>query len=143
VNGDSLELLRDAGVRVTPQRRAILDAILGAGAAHPSADEILREARRRLPELSRGTVYNTLAEFVRVGFLQTVETGGAVRYDRNLDEDHQHFRCRSCGRLFDVEVVGQESLDPRLTPGFAVERTRIVLEGRCPDCRPSDHERKE
>lgn len=143
MKGDSRERLRSAGVRVTPQRRAILDAILEGKGAHPSAEEILRDARRHLPELSRGTVYNTLSEFVRIGFLQTVEGAGALRFDPNLDREHQHFRCRSCGRLFDIHVRGQERLAPELADGFSVERTRIVLEGVCSECRQPEDQRKE
>lgn len=140
MKSDSLERLRAAGVRVTPQRRVILDAILESQGAHPSAEEILRSARRRLPELSRGTVYNTLSEFVRKGFLETVESAGAIRYDQNLEREHQHFRCRVCGRLFDVHVGGQDKLDPQLGAGFRVERMRITLEGVCTECHQSEQE---
>jgi Fur family ferric uptake transcriptional regulator len=143
VNRDSLERLRSAGVRVTPQRRVILEAIVEHPGVHPSAEEILRESRRRLPELSRGTVYNTLNELVRIGLLQTVPGAGPLRYDSNLEREHQHFRCRGCGRLFDVRIAGQDELRPELDDEFRVERTRIVLEGICPDCYRAEHDRRE
>lgn len=58
---------------------------------HLTADDIHELARHELPELSRATVYNSLAELVRVGLLQTVEGLGAVHYDTNLDPDHHQF----------------------------------------------------
>src|SRR5919199_760284 len=96
------ERLKMAGLRMTPQRRAVWAAFRGGARGHLTADEVYEFARHELPELSRATVYNSLAELVRVGLLQTVEGLGAVRYDPNLDPDHHHFRCRSCGNLYDV-----------------------------------------
>ncbi len=132
----SLERLRAAGLRATPQRRTILEVVDGIGDGHPTADDVFREARNRLPELSRATVYNTLSDLARGGLVQVVEGVGALRFDANLDREHQHFRCRACGGLFDVRISGLERLRPHLDEGFDVERARIVLEGTCPRCRP-------
>ncbi len=106
VNGHAEEKMREAGLRVTPQRRAVWQAFGEGGGGHLAADEVFARARRGLPELSRATVYNTLAAFVEVGMLQAVESRGAVLYDPNPDPDHHHFRCRRCDRLYDVPVEG-------------------------------------
>ena len=120
------------GLRVTAQRRAILSAVIGAG-NHLTADETLARARRELPELSRATVYNALGELARAGALRTVPGPGAVRYECVGAERHDHFRCTSCGRLYDVHVRGHEAL-ALVEDGYAVDRASIVLEGRCPAC---------
>ncbi|TCJ15317.1 transcriptional repressor [Rubrobacter taiwanensis] len=127
------ERLKSAGLRVTPQRRAVLGAFRGGESGHLTADEVFEVARRELPELARATVYNSLAELVRVGLLRTVEGLGAVRYDPNLDPEHHHFRCLNCGRLYDVRPEGMEGL--RLPDaGFGVKRTVVLFEGICGRC---------
>ena len=130
---DSASRIRAAGLRVTPQRRAILGAFAQGPDGHLTADEVYERARAEVPELARATVYNALAELVRAGLLRSVEGFGAARYDSNLDSSHHHFRCRSCGRLFDVHPrsADQIELDDR---GFTVERVQVLLEGSCPEC---------
>jgi Fe2+ or Zn2+ uptake regulation protein len=129
----SASRIRGAGLRVTPQRRAILGAFAPGATGHLTADEVYERARSEVPELARATVYNALGELVRAGLLRSVEGFGAVRYDSNLDDSHHHFRCRSCGRLFDVHprAADQIELDD---DGFTVERVQVLLEGSCPEC---------
>lgn len=125
--------LRDHGLRVTTQRRAILDVFTDPERGHLSADHVHEKVSGELPELARGTVYNTLNEFVRAGLLRRIEGFGSALYDRNLDEAHHHFHCLSCGRLFDVEPSGASTVDlPE--QGFKIERTEILFRGRCAEC---------
>jgi Fur family ferric uptake transcriptional regulator len=128
------ERLRMAGLRVTPQRRAVCAAFRGGERGHLTADEVYEIARHELPELSRATVYNSLAEFVRAGLLQAVEGFGAVRYDANIDPDHHHFRCRGCGTLYDVRPQGVEHLRLLGKEGFVVDRKTVLFEGHCSSC---------
>jgi Fe2+ or Zn2+ uptake regulation protein len=131
--GQAAAVLRRHGLRVTPQRRAVWAAVMGAG-GHVSAEEVLRRARRRLPELSRATVYNALNEFVAAGLLSVVAGEAAQLYDPNT-APHHHFRCRACGRLFDVQPPGVAQLGRALgRGGFTVEQTQVVFEGLCGDC---------
>jgi Fur family ferric uptake transcriptional regulator len=125
--------LRDHGLRVTSQRRAILAAFEAGHSGHLTAEEVFVRARNELPELARATVYNTLGEFIRVGLLRSVEGMGPQRFDPNLDETHHHFRCHVCDNLYDVHPRGADSieLDER---GFKVESAQILLEGTCPNC---------
>jgi Fur family ferric uptake transcriptional regulator len=130
---DPAARMRAAGLRVTPQRRAILGAFADGATGHLTAEEVYELAGAELPELARATVYNTLGELVRVGLLRSVEGFGAVRYDPNLDESHHHFRCLSCGRLYDVHPRGADRVE--LTDReFTVERTQVLLEGTCAEC---------
>lgn len=126
--------MREAGLRVTPQRRAVWLAFGGGEDGHMAADEVFARARSWLPELSRATVYNTLAAFEKAGMLQAVESRGAVLYDPNPDPDHHHFRCRGCNRLYDVPVEGVEGLRIPGDEGFVVERKTVLLRGLCPAC---------
>lgn len=129
-----MEKLRSTGLRVTPQRRAVWAAFEGGTGDHLTADEAFARARRELPELSRATVYNTLAALVEAGLLRAVESRGAVIYDPNPDPTHQHFRCRKCDRLYDVRVEGIEGLKVSEDQNFVVDRKAVLFGGLCPSC---------
>jgi len=133
-SGHAEEKMRESGLRVTPQRRAVWEAFGDGEGRHLAADEVFARARRGLPELSRATVYNTLAAFVEAGMLQAVESRGAVLYDPNPDPTHHHFRCRNCDRLYDVRVEGVEALRISGEEGFVVESKTVLLRGLCPAC---------
>ncbi len=126
------ELLRARGMRSTPQRRAILAAFEGGAAEHLSADEVFARASQALPDLSRGTVYATLAEFTEAGLLASFGTPEPVRYETNTDH-HAHFRCRLCLRIFDVATDPPDP-GPFEQRGFAVKRVDLRAEGVCKDC---------
>ena len=103
------ELLRARGLRSTPQRRAILAAFHGGPTEHLSADEVYARAAESVPDLSRGTVYATLAEFSELGLLSAFGAPEPVRYETNTTH-HAHFRCRLCLRIFDL---AQRVAEPR------------------------------
>jgi methylated-DNA-[protein]-cysteine S-methyltransferase len=119
-------------LRSTPQRRAIFAAFRGGVSEHLSADEVYSRASASLPDLGRGTVYATLAEFAEVGLLAAFGTPEPVRYEINIDR-HAHFRCRLCGRLFDIEGEAPNP-QPFTRHGFEVEEIELRAEGVCRDC---------
>jgi Fe2+ or Zn2+ uptake regulation protein/O6-methylguanine-DNA--protein-cysteine methyltransferase len=126
-------LLRERELRVTPQRRAILQAFRGRGDEHLSADEVHSRASATVPEIGRGTVYSTLAELTELGLLASVGNPEPVRYETNLDP-HDHFHCRLCLRLFDVELGGRELGERRLA-GYEIKTVTIRAHGVCAQCR--------
>jgi Fe2+ or Zn2+ uptake regulation protein/O6-methylguanine-DNA--protein-cysteine methyltransferase len=129
---DAGALLRDRGMRSTPQRRAILSVFVGGRTEHLSADEIYARASEALPELSRATVYATLAEFSELGLLSAFGSPEPVRYETNL-EPHAHFRCYLCLRVFDL-VGGQQRPGDIADPGFVATRVETRAEGICDEC---------
>src|ERR1700712_5190416 len=114
-------VLRARGLRVTPQRRAILGAFTGAVTEHLSADEVHARASASVPEISRGTVYAALAELTELGLLAAFGSPEPVRYETNAT-DHQHFRCRICLRLYDVALPPPRT-SALAADGHVVERT--------------------
>lgn len=125
------QTLRSNGLRSTPQRQAILNAFAEGTGEHLSAEEIHGRASRSLPSLSRGTVYAVLNELTQLGLLSAVGLPEPVRYERNTAK-HDHFRCRLCQRLFDLESHPEQSgLGP---PRSVVERVEVRSEGICADC---------
>src|SRR5512141_2256351 len=96
-------MLKERGLRVTQQRIAVLDFLLGSG-AHPSADEIGAAVNRgdATATTSRASVYNVLNSLSRAGLVTELILDDAVaRYDAKL-ERHHHFVCTRCGRVEDV-----------------------------------------
>jgi Fur family transcriptional regulator, peroxide stress response regulator len=134
---DVAGLLRRHQLRVTPQRRAILHAFRGTVDEHLSAEEVLSRASQAVPEIGRGTVYATLAELAELGLLGSVGNPEPVRYETNV-EPHDHFRCRLCLRLFDVELGGRD-LERRILPGYSIDAVAVYAEGTCAQCH--DYER--
>ncbi len=130
------ELLRARGLRSTPQRRAILGAFQGGPAEHLSADEVYARAAESVPDLSRGTVYATLAEFSELGLLSAYGAPEPVRYETNTTH-HSHFRCRLCLRTFDL-ISGLQNPEEITDPGFSVERVETRAEGICAECNDYD-----
>lgn len=129
---DFVEILHQHGLRATPQRRTICRVFASAENAHLSADDVFRQARAQLPELSRATVYNALGELTEAGLLGLLEGRGPRRYDANV-APHHHFRCRRCNVLHDVEPGGVDDLELD-EHGFRIESAHVLLEGVCPRC---------
>jgi Fe2+ or Zn2+ uptake regulation protein len=126
--------LREAELRLTPQRFAVLEYLTRA-AGHPSADQIAAEINRRFPRASRATVYNALKALREAGLVREVATEEALtRYESNV-EPHHHFVCRACGRLEDVPTEAFDtSARVVLEGGHEVESVEVVLRGLCGAC---------
>ncbi|MEU1146290.1 Fur family transcriptional regulator [Streptomyces sp. NPDC005863] len=133
---DLLQRLRERGWRMTAQRRVVAEVLAGEH-VHLTADEVLAQATRRLPEISRATVYNTLGELVTLGEVAEVATDGrAKRYDPNAHHPHQHLVCSGCGAIRDVHPDGDPlaALPAAERYGFTVAVAEVTFRGRCPDC---------
>ena len=128
--------VREHGWRVTPQRRAVVDALDGEH-VHLTADEVHRRARVALPEISLATVYNALNEMVAMGEVAEVRyTAGPARYDPNAATAHHHLLCTSCGALFDVAATGiaVAPLPADERRGFEVRDVHVLFRGTCAPC---------
>jgi len=124
-----IELLRKHGIQATPQRIAVAQVALES-AAHPSADEVLAQVRRRCPTVSRATVYNTLHLFVERGLLHAqVLREGTVVFDP-LVEPHHHFVDDETGRIYDVPWDALKVTGHRSLADFDVREHQVVLRGR-------------
>lgn len=135
-NEPLLDRLRARGWRVTPQRRAIVQALSGEH-VHRTAENVHAIARSVVPEVSLATVYNTLNELVTMGEITELHVGdGSARYDPKIGPDHHHLLCTSCGALFDVEPVGMDvlHLPPAQQHGMRVDSVEVTFRGLCADC---------
>ncbi|GAB6175371.1 transcriptional repressor [Desulfobaculum senezii] len=123
--------------RMTKQRRIILEELRKL-TSHPTADELYEIVRERLPRVSLGTVYRNLEVLSESGEILKLESAGSQkRFDGN-PMDHHHVRCMGCGRVGDVEVLGDATL-PALEnfrcEGFSITRGTLEFTGLCDACK--------
>jgi len=137
--GAEEEILRAAGLRVTPQRLSILRLLRGTR-AHPSPEMVYRELKPLFPGLSLNTVYQTLHALEGAGVLRRISMEENIyRYDANV-APHVHLVCRGCGRVDDcdgdLEPLLAE-LARRVAAGSAwdIRAQDSCFYGYCPDCR--------
>jgi Fe2+ or Zn2+ uptake regulation protein len=133
-----LQKLHQRGLKVTPQRRAIVER-LGLDDDHPDADDVCRQVASSMPDVSRTTVYNTLRALVDLGELIPVEDAGpgGTRYDTN-PERHHHLLCLRCRRLADIQrQFDGLDLPPRVRAGYRIVSTQVTFYGYCPECQGS------
>ena len=124
--------LAEKGIRPSYQRLRIFNALAGTK-EHPSAETIYRELLPEIPSLSRTTVYSTLALFTQHGLaVQIPIDGEEMRYDADTSE-HGHFRCSSCGRVFDFPMA-KGSVLPELPAGFKADIVQLFCVGTCAAC---------
>ena len=130
-----VEQFRREGHKITPQRRAIFEALIKDD-SHPTAEEIYQRVWSVMPDISRTTVYNTLHELVAVGALIEVAdlSGGGARYDTSTSQ-HHHLFCLGCHALVDIDRDFQRiELPPNETAGFCIVRRQVTFYGYCPNC---------
>jgi Fe2+ or Zn2+ uptake regulation protein len=127
--------LRARGLRLTRQRRIILD-VVRATDEHPTAAVVYRRVRRRLPRVSLATVYRNLRTLAAEGFLAERADASVMRFDGNT-APHDHFTCIACGRIHDVPARADRAPRPRVASrtGFEVTNQRTEFYGRCGACR--------
>ncbi|MDL2295175.1 transcriptional repressor [Ruminococcaceae bacterium OttesenSCG-928-D13] len=119
----------------TIQRRLVMEAVQALH-NHPCAEEIYAHICKSHPGISKATVYRNLGQLAERGeILRVSHLDAADRFDFNTGP-HYHFRCRSCGAVFDVETDYQAGLLNGLKnlDGFVYETHDIVFTGLCPDC---------
>ena len=132
---DFEQMLREAALRVTRPRVAVLNAVH----AHPHADTdaIIGAVRRGLPDVSHQAVYDVLRALTTTGLVRRIQRAGSVaRYESRVGDNHHHVVCRSCGAIADVDcAVGTT---PCLTAsddnGFEIDEAEVVYWGLCLDC---------
>lgn len=138
---DVAKVLRERGIQPSAQRLAVAEYVLST-CDHPSADEVLQEAQRNLPMISRATVYNTLNLFVKKQLLREhVLAPGRTVFDCNT-APHHHFVDEVTGDVHDVpwDALSVGKLG-RLT-GFVVSEYMVVMRGTRRSARPARPRRR-
>ncbi|GAB94347.1 Fur family ferric uptake transcriptional regulator [Kineosphaera limosa] len=132
---DAAATLRDAGLRVTRPRVAVLDELWQR--PHTDAEAISAAVRTRLGKVSKQAIYDVLYALNGAGIVRRIEPAGSpALFELHRGDNHHHLVCRGCRAVIDVECsVGQAPcLDPAQTHGFAVDEAEVVFWGLCPAC---------
>jgi Fe2+ or Zn2+ uptake regulation protein len=128
------EQLKAEGRRLTPQRRAIIQALFDDD-THPTAEQIFTRVRQDMPDISHATVYNTLHELVEMDVLQELDLGLGERHYDFITQNHAHLICLDCGRVEDVSYDARAITPPsKHTCGFHIVDCNVIFRGYCPDC---------
>jgi Fe2+ or Zn2+ uptake regulation protein len=132
---DFPQLLRDAGLRVTRPRLAVLDAL--DELAHADTESVIVAVRRELPEVSHQAVYDSLRTLTAAGLARRIQPSGSLaRYEVRVGDNHHHVVCRSCGAIADVDCAVGEI--PCLTAsddhGYLIDEAEVIYWGLCPAC---------
>ncbi len=127
--------LKQAGLKVTAPRIAVLAALAGPG--HHAAEAVYSAAATKLPKTSLQAVYGVLAALVDAGLARKIEPAGSpALYEARVGDNHHHRICLNCHAVEDVDCVIGES--PCLTPsnmdGFTVQVAEVTFWGLCANC---------
>ena len=134
-----LDELASKGVRLTAQRRAVIEIIQDAD-EHLDASALLEQARMREPNIDRATVYRTLDLLKKLRLIDELDLmhlkGEKHFYEVKTRRDHVHLACFQCGRIEEFSSVALERLKSELQAqtGFEVRVTRLEVGGRCREC---------
>ena len=132
-----LHLLHEKNVRISPQRSALIRALVGHKEEHPTAEDLFLDLRRRGEGVSLATVYNTLDLLRQTGAVSELGfSSGPTRFDLNLTP-HANLVCTACGRISDLPLdrLSEISQQIRGSSGFQVQRLRFDVYGLCSTCR--------
>lgn len=126
--------LMEQGLKVTPQRIAVLEAVYNLN-NHPSAENIIEYIRKKHPNISSATAYKILDAFVLHGLVTKVKTEkGIMRYDA-ITKSHHHIYCTDSDCIEDYNDNGLNKLlktyfNSKQIPGFIVEDLKLQIIGK-------------
>ncbi|MGZ4756666.1 MAG: Fur family transcriptional regulator [Acidimicrobiia bacterium] len=127
-------LFRAEGLRVTPQRQVIFRLLTGND-RHPTVDSLYDAARAEMPTISLKTVYQTVHDLEALGQVTLLDLGtGSVRVDPNVEAEHQHLVCSSCGLVCDVPLAEVPKLPARFRRDFRADAVEVIFRGECEQC---------
>ena len=127
--------LAEKGVRMTSQRRAIIDAVFSTE-EHFTAEQLLEWSRARDKSVSRATVYRTLPLLTESGLVREMDFGKDYKfYDPNYAEhpNHNHLICNDCDKIVEFESDRIEKLESEISQrlGFSLKAQRLQITGSC------------
>ena len=128
--------LREHGLRITPQRMAILEILMDSK-EHLSAEEIYNQIHDQYPMIGLATVYKTIALLKEMGEITELSFNNQVaRYEIHDSPTHPHFICTGCGCIIDLEHKVLDKFPETIAEetGLQIVKTRLVFYGFCQKC---------
>jgi Fur family transcriptional regulator, ferric uptake regulator len=133
---DVIETLRNRGLRMTPQRRAIVGEIMRTQ-GHISPTTLVRRVQGEMPGVNASTIYRTLSLLEEVGVLAHAHLEGGAEYHRAEEPAHVHLTCSNCGAGDDLSIDETKELGDLIESrhDFEPDLTHFAISGTCSDCR--------
>jgi Fur family ferric uptake transcriptional regulator len=134
-----LDRVEGKGVRLTAQRRALIETIQEA-TTHLDAASLLKQARERDPNIDRATVYRTIELLKKLGLIDELDlmhlNGEKHYYEVKTEKDHLHLACFECGEILEFATPSFEKLKQEIAAknGFAIQVIRLEVGGLCSTC---------
>ena len=125
--------LKEAGLKITPQRIAVLEAVHQL-TDHPTADRVIDYIRKRHPGIASGTVYKVLSILVDKKLIRKVKTDRDVMHYDGILEPHHHLYCVQSDRITDfmdpdLDIILQNYFQKNGIQGFKIDEIRLQING--------------
>ncbi len=135
-NVDVISALRERGLRMTPQRRAIVAEIMRTQ-GHISPTALARKVQGDMPGVNASTIYRTLALLEEMGVLAHAHLESGAEYHRTEEAGHVHLTCSNCGDEDDLSIGEADALIRLIEQhhGFEPDLTHFAIGGLCADCK--------
>ncbi len=129
-------LLRDNGIKVTPQRLSIVEELYGQ--VHMSVDELYEAIKKKFPSISLATVYKNINAMLEKDFIQEVKIPHQKSKYELSKASHSHVMCESCGKVEDITLeLGEIAQKAANLTHYQIHNDALVLSGICPSCMAS------
>ena len=131
-----IKKMREASLKLTSQRLAVIEVLVNKTLLHPSADLIYHDARKKVKSLSLSTVYSIMNEFSKHGIIKMLEFDKMEnRYEANMTE-HINLICKGCKKIMDYKLPFRVDTNEVLKrSGFRVTDSRFEYYGYCEECK--------
>ena len=133
-----MEKYRDSGLKLTPQRLAILEYLDG-NKEHPSAEDVYKAVSKKFPTMSLATVYNTLTTLKQRGLVRELTVDPFKKRFDPQPAPHHHLICMDCLKVIDIHTRFKMNLPETEQEGFEIFGNHIEFYGRCPKCQNKKH----
>ena len=129
------DTIRQAGGRLTVPMRIVVAIVLD-GDGHPTADDILAEANRRIPGIAPSTIYRVLGRLDELNIIEHVHAGTGGAFYQLRASSHVHLVCNECGTIINIpeKLFAQLSKTVRRDYHFDIEPRHAAIMGRCANC---------
>ncbi len=130
-----ISVLKDKGLRITPQRRLIVDIIHDSD-GHLTAEDIISHVQNRMPGVNKSTIYRTLETLEEAGCVCKGQLGDHFIYHPAAEGHHHHLECCQCGKTMDCKEDLFLPVEKSLVKeyGFRADFTHMVIKGLCNSC---------
>jgi Fe2+ or Zn2+ uptake regulation protein len=128
-------VLRAQGLRMTPQRLAILQEVM-ATPGYIAPGDVVARVQAKVPGVSAATVYRTLERLEQRGVLTHVHLESGIGYHRVDEVPHAHLMCVGCSTQLELPHSSLRDLERLLErdQGFRADFTHHPISGLCADC---------